>query len=116
MSESKTGKRIYLASPYTDKSEIIMADRFEAVCKKAAELMARGYIVFCPIAHSHPIAQCLPTNYITDFDFWMGQDLDYIKLWADEVWVYKLSGWTDSKGVAKEMNLAYELNKPVIFT
>ncbi len=81
-------KRIYLASPYSHEDEMVMKDRFDKVCAKAAELMARGYIVFSPIAHSHPIAQHLPISYTTDFDHWMKQDLDYIEIWADEIWVY----------------------------
>ncbi len=108
-------KRIYLASPYTDKSEIVMADRFEAACKKAAELMLEGFIVFSPIAHSHSIALHMPEDKICDFDFWMEQDLDYIKLWADELYVLCLPGWASSRGVLREIKLAMNHNKNVHF-
>ena len=110
-------KFIYLASPYTSydfdygKALQIKEERFQKVCKKAADLMKEGYIVFCPIAHSHPIDPCgdrLPQTT----SFWMEQDLPILS-YVDELWVYKLPGWEESKGVREEIRFAMNNKKPV---
>lgn len=102
--------KIYLASPYSDPDPAIREHRFSMICEKAGELMNEGYIVYSPIAHSHPIAcQCeLPT----DWNFWEKFDRAFIE-WADEVWVYMLPGWIDSRGVKAEIKIAVKLGKPV---
>lgn len=41
---------IYLASPYTHANAAIRQQRFDAVCRVAAELMRRSEIFFSPIA------------------------------------------------------------------
>ena len=55
---------VYLASPYTILNTEGLSDRalkgrrarrFEQVCRKAADLMLQGEMVFCPIAHSHSV-------------------------------------------------------------
>ena len=99
---------VYLACPYTHKTEEVMLRRYEQVTAKAAELMIAGYCVFSPISHSHPIARAMPAGYIKDFGFWMYQDLDYIKRGADELWVFALDGWSISKGVLHEITTALE--------
>lgn len=105
-------KKIYLASPYYHEYREIRESRFIAVCKKAGELMNQGYFVYSPIAHSHPIAvQCeLPK----DWEYWKQYDLEYIK-WVDEVWIYKLPGWDISTGIKAEIEIAQELNKPIVY-
>ena len=52
----------YLASPYSvtwpvsKQSAVTIRDRrYRKVCRKAAQLMKEGKLIFCPIAHSHPI-------------------------------------------------------------
>ena len=47
---------IYLASPYSHPDPAVMEQRFETACRVAGWLMARGEIVFCPIAMSHSVA------------------------------------------------------------
>lgn len=108
-------KRIYLASPYSHEDRKVRKARFDAVCWKAAELMEEGFIVFSPIAHSHSIAQHMLEKRVCDFDFWIEQDLDYIRLWADELYVFCLYGWAASKGVLREIKLAVELGKSIHF-
>lgn len=98
--------KIYLAIPYfgNEKTSFIKANQ------KAAELMKSGHIVFSPISHSHPIAiQCgLPGDY----EFWAEFDYSFLE-WCDELWVYCLTGWKQSKGVAAEIKIAKKLNKPI---
>lgn len=91
---------IYLASPYSDSDPAIRQYRFEIICRVAARLMKQERMIFCPIAHTHPIAVAgqLPTG----FDFWERYD----KLMMDacaEIWVVTLDGWKESIGVGKEI-------------
>ncbi len=101
---------IYLASPYTHENPAVRQTRFEQVCRATAYLMRRGHHVFSPIAHSHPVAEhgALPT----DFGYWEAYDREMIHGCA-EVWVLRLDGWESSRGVAAEIALADELDKPI---
>ena len=58
---------VYLASPYSHPVAAGRADRVELVCAAAAALLARGSLVYAPIAHSHPIALAggLETDAVT---------------------------------------------------
>jgi len=117
--------QIYLACPYSHKDPKvkypfhweqikarILQARFNAVNQAAADLMARGHIVFSPISHSHPISvQCgLPG----DWEFWRQFDESFIA-WCDEVHVLQLPGWDRSSGVQAEMEIARDLGKTIMF-
>ena len=107
-------KKIYLACPYSDPDPEVRERRFRAVNAKAGELMAKGFLVFSPISHTHPIAvQCeLPKGW----EFWAAYDRTFIE-WCEEVHVLMLDGWQKSVGVKAEIRIAMELklNKPVFF-
>jgi nucleoside 2-deoxyribosyltransferase len=102
--------KIYLASPYSDPDPAIEEGRFQAACRKAAEIMEAGYVVFSPIAHGHPIARNgkLPK----DIDYWKETDQSFIE-WADELWILMLPGWLGSKGILLETEIATRLGKPI---
>lgn len=78
--------------------------RFRAACLAAARLMQKGYVVFCPIAHSHPVAEAMGSR-ATDHVFWMAQDLPFLAKAAKLV-ILKLDGWEHSKGIAEESDFA----------
>ncbi len=100
---------IYLASPYTHPVPRVQEERFEAVCKHTAQLMREGRHVFSPIAHSHPLTKYgLPGHW----EYWA--ELDQVWLAAcSELWVLKLDGWQDSRGIKAEIEIANELDKPM---
>jgi hypothetical protein len=101
---------IYLASPYSHESPFVQLERFDTICCVAARLMAEGVHLFCPIAHTHPIAikGALPTG----FEYW--EDYDRKMLTAcDELWVCTMDGWQESKGVSAEIKIAQGLGRPV---
>ena len=100
-------KKIYLASPYSHPNESVRKLRFELVCSYTAELMKSGYVVFSPIAHSHPISAYLDNP--NDGNFYLKQDLEMLPLF-DEMWVLTLDGWQDSRGIKKEMEFAEKNN------
>lgn len=105
---------VYLASPYSAPTEQERILRFNEACRAAAKLMRDGLTVFCPISHSHPIAMHMPSKYSMDHEFWMRQDLPILVKCA-RMYVLRLSGWEQSKGVAKELEFAVNQGIPVIY-
>jgi sugar phosphate isomerase/epimerase len=101
---------IYLASPYTHPEPEVMEQRFDAACRAAGALMAKGLIVFSPIAHTHGIAvRCeLPRGW----DFWAKFDREFVER-AECVIVLRLAGWETSRGVAAELRIAEEAGIPI---
>jgi hypothetical protein len=87
-----------------------MEERFDAVCRKAGELMNRGEVVYSPIAHCHPIA--VRVGLPRDWTFWHKFDREMLRC-ASEVRVLKLPGWDRSEGVTAECAIAQELGAPV---
>jgi len=99
----------YLASPYTDKSFANQFFRYNLVCKRAAELIKAGEIIFSPIAQYHPIAQ---HGLEKDFKSW--KQINYLFLAnSKRLLVYCLPGWEDSVGLLEEINWASNLNKEI---
>lgn len=100
---------IYLATPFSDSDPNVQEQRFQQACQAAAALIRNGTPVFCPIAHSYPIAQYdLPT----DWTFW--ERVDRLQMQScTEVVVVKLDGWEQSRGIAAEVQIAEEMGLPV---
>lgn len=101
---------IYLASPYTDRSNTVMENRYRMALEAAAELIQAGYCIYSPIVHFHPMA-CI-YDMPRDFAFWEKITCDMLG-WASEMWVLKLEGWDQSIGIMKEIEQAKE-NKQII--
>lgn len=104
--------KVYLASCYSDPDPSVRASRFDALNRKAGDLIQAGHIVFSPISHSHPIS--LHMDNSNDSHFWVDQDMAFIP-WCDEMWVLRLDGYVQSKGVAREIGEAQRLGKKVRF-
>ena len=101
---------IYLASPYSHESPFVMLERFDTICCVAAKLMAEGVHLFCPIAHTHPIA--VKGKLPTHFAFWEAYDRKVLKA-CQELWVCTMDGWRESKGVTAEIAIANEYGLPI---
>ena len=106
-------RKIYLATPYSDPDPEVQNRRFEQVNRVASLLMAKGYLVFSPISHTHPIA--LAGELPKEWGFWRDYDFTFIGDWADAVFVLRLDGWAESIGVQAEIKLAEEIGKPVAY-
>jgi hypothetical protein len=102
---------VYLASPYS-KYPGGRKKAFKLVCKKAAELMVQGEHIFCPIAHSHPIEVEGMGGHQQDGDFWLDQDFAVLSA-CSKMFVYRMAGWEDSEGVARELAFAKQHKIPV---
>lgn len=107
---------VYLASPYTLYADTPERLEFavDQAAKAAAKLMQAGYAVFCPVVHSHYIADHLHTDLRLNHHFWMSQDLAILEH-CDTIFVLCLPGWRDSKGVNQEITEAHRLRKMVRF-
>ena len=105
-------KRIYLATPYSDKSKRIMIWRYLAATAATARLLSEGNLVYSPITHGHhlPAFADLPA----DFEFWRQHCLSFLEHWATELRVLQIRGWQESIGVQAEIAFATEHGIPVV--
>jgi nucleoside 2-deoxyribosyltransferase len=101
---------IYLASPYTHDSIDVMNERFEKVCRAAADLMQSGELVYSPIAHGHAIA--VQNELPVQWEYWRDNCIWFIER-CSEVVILTLDGWRNSTGVQAEIEIAKSHGKPV---
>jgi Domain of unknown function (DUF1937) len=102
---------IFLASPYSDPDPVVREQRFLAACQAAAMLLKHGNAVFAPIVHGHPlVAHGLPT----DWSFWHPVNVLHLER-CESLVVLLLDGWRESAGVRREIEIAGELGKPVMY-
>lgn len=101
----------YMASPYSRYHAGLEA-AYTMACRAAAVLMKRGHRIFCPIAHSHPIAIHGDIDPL-DWEFWAKQDGDMMKA-CNGLIVVQMQGWDQSIGVADEIAAFQWQGKPVI--
>ena len=101
---------IYLAVPYSHEDKEVRHYRFEQANKAAGKLMSDGKKVFSPISHTHPIAEVcdLPKGW----DYWSEFDKAYMSH-CHKIIVLCLEGWTESKGIMAELQIAYEMGLEV---
>lgn len=102
----------YLASPYS-KYPGGLEEAFAIVCRNAALLVQNKVPVFCPIAHTHPLAvhgQLDPY----DHDIWLPADEPMMHS-AKGLIILAMDGWRASKGVRVEREFFQAAGKPEIF-
>lgn len=102
----------YLASPYTSYRYGREAAAFQ-VSFVAAYLMTKGVKLFCPIAHSHAIAEAGDLDHI-DHDFWIQNDRPLMEA-AKGLIVCQLPGWQESRGVQAEIACFQAAGKPIVY-
>jgi hypothetical protein len=102
---------IYVASPYSSPSKLILRDRFHAVLDYTAHLLQGRFWCYSPIVHCHELA--LYHDLPKDFAFWKEYNEAMLGQ-AEEMHVLALGGWKDSIGVEAEINLAAKYDIPVV--
>ena len=100
---------IYLASPYTHPDPVVRERRVMLACSATVTLMRRDMIVFSPIVHGHPL---LDFGLPIDWSYWERFDRAFL-VRCSELAVLMLDGWDRSDGVASEIKIAKEIEKPV---
>lgn len=103
---------IYLAAPYQHEDHAVEVARFEAVSKKAAELMNEGKLVLSPLSHAHPMKELasLPSGW----DYWERLDTAFLSV-CKELHILCIQGWASSKGVQEETKIADSMGIPVVY-
>lgn len=103
----------YLATPYTKFAGGLEAAAMLAY-RLTAQLMRAGVPVFCPIAHTHPVAAAELRDKQTDHGFWMRADGPMMEA-AGGLLVALVPGWGESHGVRFETEQFRHAGKPVMF-
>jgi hypothetical protein len=102
----------YLASPYSRYPKGI-EQAFIDISKIGGTLIKAGVPVFCPIAHSHPVAihgDIEPSNH----DVWLPLDFHMMRK-AVGIIVAKMETWDTSYGVSVEIDFFTKAGLPVIY-
>ncbi len=68
-----------------------------------AEMIRRGEVVYSPIVHFHALS--VVHNLPGDFEFWKRINLSMLDK-ADKLYVLKIKGWEESKGLTAEIEHA----------
>ena len=106
--------KVYLACAYSHSDARVRDNRYKDICYIAGMLIKEGYMVYCPIAHSHGISE-INFGCSADYEYWRETDEEMIR-WADEVWVYVGHDgveWLQSKGVSEEVKYARNIGRVV---
>lgn len=97
----------YFCHPYSSKTKT-KEDRianFELCCRRSAKLILKGYNIFSPIVHSHPIEMASPEVLqwpIEDrWKFWIDIDIAILE-YVGFTGVILAPLWGKSKGCKKE--------------
>ena len=99
-------KLYYFAHPYTGDEE----GNFNLCCSRSAELIKRGWLVYSPIAHTHPIHRAwLGTRNVDWYEF----DNAFIRI-IPFAGIILAPGWRDSEGCVKERELFKSLNREIL--
>jgi hypothetical protein len=102
----------YLATSYS-KHPDGLHDAWVMACRAAGLLMNAGVPVFCPIAHTHPIARHCAMDPL-DHSIWLPVDQPLIDA-AHGIIVLRDGGWEESYGIAHERKCFKEAGKPELF-
>jgi hypothetical protein len=102
---------IFLSSPYSHPDPAVVQRRYEEASAAVVALtkVYPGDPVFSVIAYGHPlVVRGLPNT----FEFW-DKLIRQTMAVCDRVIVLNTEGWTESEGVAKEIEIADILGKPI---
>jgi len=102
----------YLASPYSKYHAGIEA-ACGVVSQNAALLIKAGIPVYCPIAHTHPIAIHGDMDPL-DHSIWLPLDKPFMDA-AKGLIVCMMDGWDKSYGVSVEIEEFKKAGKPIVY-
>ena len=101
---------IYLASPYSHQSAAVREARYLAARSYSIHAIQQGYAMFSPIVYGRDMETQIGTDYLSWKEF-----NDAMVRASASVWVLRLYGWENSKGVEYEVNFARELKLPIAY-
>lgn len=101
---------VYLATPYS-KYPAGQEAAYRDASMAAAVLIRKNIPVFCPIAHTHPIAVYGGIDLL-DLSIWLPADKPFIDL-AGAITVVMMQGWEISNGITHEIEAFRRQSKPI---
>lgn len=101
---------IYIASPYTDNSDLVMHKRYLEVSEVTSLYLNKNVWCYSPIVHCHEMAKRF--NLPRHIDFWKNYNEAMLEV-AHALHILQLPGWQDSKGVKHETQFAIKRGIPV---
>jgi len=105
-------KLIYIGSPYSHPDDSIRESNYQKVSALAAHLCSKGDVCFSPITYGHTLIgfKSMPT----DWAFWKNFCISFLSV-CEELIVYKMTGWEDSKGLGEEISFARDTGIKVTY-
>lgn len=103
---------VYLATPYS-KYPAGLEAAYWGACTIAGKLIKHGVPVFCPIAHTHPIADFCEMDPL-DHSIWIPADKPMMDGAAALV-VALMASWRESYGISIEIEHFRSAGKPVYY-
>lgn len=100
---------VYLATPYSKYTDGL-EQAFSDAARLAARLMQKGYRIYSPIVHCHPLARY--GNIDPNASLWLAND-EMMMNKSDTLFVAKLDGWQKSDGINSEIKFFDGAFKPV---
>ena len=95
----------YLCHPYSAKTAEGRICNFELCCRRSAKLLLKGYNIFSPIVHSHPIEMASPEMLawpLKDrWKFWIDVDMAILE-YVGFTGAILAPLWGKSKGCKRE--------------
>lgn len=95
-------ERIYIASPFSHPDKGVEEQRYNDAVEALHLCLRHGLVAFSPIVHSYVVAR--RGDLSGDFPTWERPCISFLANWATEVWVLKIPGWNESRGIAAELN------------
>lgn len=106
---------IYLACPYTHPTMDERISRFEESARAAAYLIHQGRFVYSPITMTHPIDLVMAAeNDTMGSDYWVNFDEAFMDVCSEMV-ILTIPGWSESRGIRREIDYFRNAGKPVRF-
>ena len=99
-------KIIYIAGAYRNKTEWGLVENIRHAEREAIKLWQQGWVVICPHKNTAFFGGTCPDNV------WLEGDIEILKR-CDAV--YMLSNWQSSIGAKRELEVALENNKEIIY-
>jgi len=100
---------IYLACPFRHVDPEIQKQRCAAAHRAASKLFSEGRHVFSPLTHNEVLMNMLPD---VPGEHWMQFDLAILAV-CKYLYVLKVAGWEQSKGVQREIAFAQKMGIPI---
>lgn len=100
---------VYLCSPYSSDLALVESTRYAFIRSAVAYMATFGITALSPVVYSHEIAH---HHNLMGGEFWQTWAIPLLKSCC-EGWVLMISGWQESEGVRKEIELLRVLDKPI---